>query len=101
MLSMILMVAIAVFVLRRVCGVGAWRGAGLRGMRWQGGWGCGMRGMMGVDVLERAKPRAAPAPRVESPLESLQRRFAAGTISVEEYEREVGRLYGVKSAEPN
>jgi hypothetical protein len=61
----------------------------------------------GTDVSRRepahaadAAPRtdaggAAPA-RFETPLESLQRRFAAGELGVDEYEHEVGRLYGVK-----
>jgi len=38
-----------------------------------------------------------PASRAANPLEVLQRRFASGDISVEQYEREVGRLYGIRS----
>ena len=41
--------------------------------------------------------RAGPA-RFETPLEALQRRFSAGEMGIDEYEREVGRLYGVKEA---
>lgn len=33
---------------------------------------------------------------VETPLEKLQRDFATGTITVEQYEHEVGKLYGVR-----
>lgn len=40
---------------------------------------------------------APPQPVAETPLESLQRRFAQGEISVETYEREVGQLFGVKA----
>jgi hypothetical protein len=48
----------------------------------------------------RAAVQSIAAPhKVETPLESLQRRFAAGEITVEHYEREVGRLYGLKAAE--
>jgi len=46
---------------------------------------------------ELSKPAA---PVVETPLESLQRRFAEGHMSVDQYEREVGRLFGVKSLGP-
>jgi hypothetical protein len=42
------------------------------------------------------QPESLPPTRVETPVESLQRRFAAGDITMEEYEREVGRLFGVK-----
>jgi hypothetical protein len=41
------------------------------------------------------------APVVETPLESLQRRFAEGHMSVDQYEREVGRLFGLKSLGPS
>lgn len=40
-------------------------------------------------------PPAAAAP--ETPLESLQRRFAEGQITMEQYERDVDRLLGVRS----
>lgn len=41
---------------------------------------------------------AAPARKiaVETPLEKLQREFATGAITVEQYEHEVGKLYGVR-----
>jgi hypothetical protein len=42
-------------------------------------------------------PAPSVAPPVETPLAALQRRFAAGELSMEQYEREVGRLYGVKN----
>jgi hypothetical protein len=41
--------------------------------------------------VRRSRPIA-----VETPLEKLQREFATGAITVEQYEREVGRLYGVR-----
>lgn len=47
----------------------------------------------------RREALASPVPPApETPLESLQRRFAKGDITVEHYEREVGRLFGLKSA---
>jgi hypothetical protein len=40
---------------------------------------------------------AAPARTIaETPLEKLQREFATGAITVEQYEHEVGKLYGVR-----
>jgi hypothetical protein len=48
-----------------------------------------------ADALPPA-PETLPQARVETPVESLQRRFAQGDITMEEYEREVGRLFGVK-----
>jgi len=49
---------------------------------------------------ESFPPPAPPLPsqRVETPIEALQRRFAQGEITVEEYEREVGKLYGVRQS---
>jgi len=44
---------------------------------------------------------ASPAARVETPLEKLQREFADGTITVEQYEHEVGKLYGVRDEPMN
>ncbi|MCI0432960.1 MAG: hypothetical protein L0271_04830 [Gemmatimonadetes bacterium] len=38
----------------------------------------------------------SPATRVETPLEKLQRQFSTGEITVEQYEHEVGKLYGVR-----
>jgi hypothetical protein len=58
------------------------------------------RGRQSRAALERkAEPeQVAPSARVaETALESLQRRFSRGEISVETYEREVGRLFGVKA----
>jgi len=45
------------------------------------------------------RPESLPPARVETPVESLQRRFAQGEITMEEYEREVGRLFGVRPTE--
>ncbi len=42
---------------------------------------------------------AAPA-RAETPLEKLQRDFAQGKITVEQYEQEVGKLFGVREHPP-
>jgi hypothetical protein len=47
----------------------------------------------------RGAPGHVGRPRtiaVETPLEKLQREFATGAITVEQYEREVGKLYGVR-----
>ena len=59
------------------------------------------RSTMILDVFPEAAPKPAappapPAPR-ETPLEALQRKFAAGHMSIEEYEQEVGKLYGLKN----
>lgn len=42
--------------------------------------------------------QALPPQRVETPVEALQRRFAQGEITVEEYEREVGKVFGVRQS---
>ncbi len=58
------------------------------------------RGRRGREPLVRnAEPPqvSPPAPVAETPLEVLQRRFSQGEITVETYEREVGRLFGVKA----
>jgi hypothetical protein len=40
---------------------------------------------------------ASPRPVVsETPLEKLQHEFARGDISIEQYERELNRLYGIR-----
>jgi len=59
--------------------------------------GCRGRHALGPEPLVELS-KAVP-PKAETPLESLQRRFAEGKIGVEHYEREVGRLYGLKSLE--
>ncbi len=46
--------------------------------------------------LQLNTPPVAAPPRAETRLESLQRRFASGELSIEEYERSVGDLYGLK-----
>jgi hypothetical protein len=58
------------------------------------------RGRRGREALQKdpEPPRVtSPEPVAETPLESLQRRFSAGEITVETYEREVGRLFGVRA----
>ena len=59
------------------------------------------RGRRGRGALpqtpEPQRESPPPQPIAETPLEALQRRFAAGEITVETYEREVGRLFGVKA----
>ena len=44
-------------------------------------------------ALERERHRTMPAPKVESPMEVLQRKYVDGSITVEEYEAELDRLY--------
>jgi hypothetical protein len=41
-------------------------------------------------------PAPVQAPVTETPLERLQARFARGDISVDEYERELNRMYGIR-----
>jgi len=43
-------------------------------------------------ALEREQ-RAMPAPKVETPMEALQRRYVEGEITVEEYEAGLDKLY--------
>ncbi|BBM69689.1 SHOCT domain-containing protein [Rhodothermus marinus] len=45
-----------------------------------------------VWLLSQRRTGAPPSPRKESPLELLQRRYAAGEISTEEYEERRARL---------
>jgi len=45
-----------------------------------------------VWLLSQRRTGALPPPRKESPLELLQRRYAAGEISTEEYEERRARL---------
>ncbi len=45
-----------------------------------------------VWLLSQRRTGAPPPPRKESPLELLQRRYAAGEISTEEYEDRRARL---------
>ena len=37
--------------------------------------------------------RSMPAPKVETPMEALQRRYVEGNITVEQYESELDKLY--------
>jgi hypothetical protein len=39
---------------------------------------------------------ALPSARAETPIEKLQREFARGDMGVDEYERELNRLYGIR-----
>jgi len=58
------------------------------------------RGRRGREALQRNTERqqvSPPQPVAETPLESLQRRFSRGEITVETYEREVGRLFGIEA----
>lgn len=63
----------------------------------------GDRGTSGARSLQargngngaRPSGRAAPVTRKETPLEELQRRFADGRISMEQYERELDELLGL------
>jgi hypothetical protein len=91
-MTFLIMMLVLVMILRNVGGgrYGSWTR-----MRWQWGrmepwW------MERKDRLEAPPDVTAVAPHRETPLETLQRRFAAGAISVEEYEREVGKLFGLK-----
>lgn len=45
------------------------------------------------EQLERERQRAVPPPRVETPMEALQRKYVEGSITVEEYETELDKLY--------
>lgn len=45
---------------------------------------------------EPPPPELPPAAPTETPLERLQRQFAQGDISVEQYERELNRMYGIR-----
>ena len=49
----------------------------------------------GVGVQRRPARHERSVP-VETPLEKLQREFASGALTIEQYEHEVGRLYGVR-----
>jgi hypothetical protein len=46
------------------------------------------------------EPRST-APLQQTPLEALQRRYVSGSITLEEYESELDRLYGRKSESVN
>lgn len=48
---------------------------------------------------DRGRSAGAPLPPAESPLEVLQRRFVEGRIDVDQYERELDRLYALEGAE--
>lgn len=47
-------------------------------------------------LQEEAVAPVLPAPPPETPLEKLQRQFARGDMSVEQYERELNRMYGIR-----
>jgi hypothetical protein len=70
---------------------GRWRLGG-----WERDW---ERRSRGGEAVRSQQARPLPPTRVETPLEKLQREFAEGALTVEQYEREVGKLYGVQDAE--
>jgi putative membrane protein len=70
-------------------------------MHFDGGWFWGMHvfwwlfwiaAILLFFVLLTPVPRSAARPRREAPLELLQRRYAAGEISTEEYDERKARL---------
>lgn len=91
-MTFLIMMAVLFIILRNLDG-GRHNCFGVR--RWQSRrlnpWWMEHRDRLGAppEVTRVAAPR-------ETPLESLQRRFASGAIGVEEYEREVGKLFGLK-----
>lgn len=48
---------------------------------------------------DRAGASGEALPAAESPLDALQRRFVEGRIDVDQYERELDRLYALEGAE--
>lgn len=94
---------VLLLVVRNLVGGGSrgWGGPpGLWGQRRMRGpwWLTGVNESDERDALHRRGAGTALQPaKVETPLEALQRRFAAGELSIEAYEREVGKLYGVRS----
>jgi hypothetical protein len=91
-MTFLIMMLVLVMILRNVSG-GRYMSSART--RWHGGrmepwW------MERKERLEAPQQDMRVAPPRETPLETLQRRFAAGAISVEEYEREVGKLFGLK-----
>ncbi|MBI4408474.1 MAG: SHOCT domain-containing protein [Gemmatimonadetes bacterium] len=94
------------FFLFRLCARGCgwrvrtwgWSGRSLYGWRWAPpdprmlAWP--PPGRVGARPVPPVRARAAPvAPPKETPLEALQRRYVADEITVEEYERELDRLF--------
>ncbi len=75
--------------------------------RLSSGRGAARRGGTGSRALEGSRSSARSggetAPRAElppaSPLDTLQRRFVEGRIDMEQYERELDRLYALDSGE--
>lgn len=51
--------------------------------------------MHGRTLPDSAAP-PLPPPVPETPVEKLQREFARGDMSVDQYERELNRLYGIR-----
>jgi hypothetical protein len=97
LMMMVIFVMVVSRVFRRVIGEPdhGWHRARFRGRQAR------MRAMMEAreslrSGADESRSRVAPPPKVETPIESLQRRFAQGEMSMEQYEREVGELYGVK-----
>lgn len=101
-----LIIACAVlFGCGRGCAWGYRRHRRVAGHEMSGGRvGSGRREALRAAPSEPAIPAEAREPvavggreRVESPLETLQRRFIEGSIDVEEYERELDRLYHLET----
>ena len=44
-------------------------------------------------ALRRERQTALSAPKPETPMEALQRRYVEGSITVEQYEAELDKLY--------
>ncbi len=61
--------------------------------RWRRRWGGYAE--QRAEVAEAPRPRALPP---ESPLERAQREYVNGRITVEEYERELDRIYAGRGA---
>jgi len=93
MMSLLMLMVVALVVGRLA---GAVLGVGPRSHYHRRQW-ARMHGRTLPDEAAPALPRApAAAPLNETPLERLQGRFARGDISVDEYERELNRMYGIR-----
>ncbi|MGH7500775.1 MAG: hypothetical protein ACREL7_03365 [Longimicrobiales bacterium] len=105
------MIMLVAWVVTRWMGVGHCRHERSLGRGYRDGWavddGVTERGVSSGQAMMRGHGRhGRPSrgneagmrthARVETPIEKLQRQFASDTITVEQYEHEVGKLYGVK-----
>jgi len=87
------MISLFMFVVFAIV-IGRLAGASLR-MTSRSEWN--RRRRFGVDPPREPPPLTPPPPApVETPLEVLQRQFANGEMSVEQYERELNRMYGIR-----